>query len=123
MSRKPSEDLQLLDQQVMLAVARLHPDAYGVSIQEEIKKAGRAVSFGAIYAALDRLELKGFVQSRQGEPTPERGGRRKLYFVATTRGRLALEGSLAIMDALRNGVRAESEPSRPSSFRASNPTP
>jgi DNA-binding PadR family transcriptional regulator len=105
------EDLNFVDQQVLLAILRLNPDAYGVSIQEQIEERGhRTYSFGAIYAALDRLEERGFVKSRQGDPTPERGGRRKLYFTITASGRVALQSSLQSIDALRVGLGLKEAP-------------
>ncbi|HEY7450655.1 MAG TPA: helix-turn-helix transcriptional regulator, partial [Vicinamibacterales bacterium] len=65
----------------MLALVRLNDHAYGVSVRQEIeKRTGRDVSIGAIYATLDRLEAKGYVTSRLGDPTPERGGRSKRFF-------------------------------------------
>jgi DNA-binding PadR family transcriptional regulator len=58
-------------------------------------------SVGAIYAVLDKLEGKGFVKSKQGEATPERGGRAKLYFNLTGSGQSALRASLQAIDNLR----------------------
>jgi PadR family transcriptional regulator, regulatory protein PadR len=110
MAQKTSGNLKLLDQQVLLAVMRLHPDAYGISIQDQLAKAGREVSFGAIYSALDRLEQGRFVEARQGEPTAERGGRRKLYFTITALGQSALSQSLAVTAALRKGIRWKEAP-------------
>ena len=66
---------------VLRAVWRLGENAYGVPIRRAIADlTGREYSVGAIYTALDRLEQKGFVTSRLGDPTPERGGRAKKYF-------------------------------------------
>src|ERR1700730_12642548 len=63
------------------AVWHLGEKAYGIPIRQEIAdRTGREYSVGAIYTALDRLEQKGFVSSRLGDPTPERGGRAKRYF-------------------------------------------
>lgn len=65
---------------VLLALVRLR-ETYGVPIRREIaERTGRDVSFGAVYTTLERLERKGYVSSRIGEPTPERGGRAKRYF-------------------------------------------
>ena len=98
-------ELGLLEQQVMLAILRLHPTAYGVTIQGQIaERTGRSPSLGAIYAALDRLEQKGFVKSRKGEATAERGGKRKLYFTLTAPGHSTLEKSLRDLDSLRRGI-------------------
>lgn len=72
---------------VILGLLRLEDRAYGVTIRQEIEaRTGREVSIGAIYATLDRLETKGFVTSKFGEPTPERGGRSKRFFRATPKG-------------------------------------
>jgi len=72
---------------VLLAIVRLGDQAYGVPISKELLSlAGREVALGSIYAALDRLEAKGFVKSSLGDPTPERGGRAKRYFQATRAG-------------------------------------
>jgi PadR family transcriptional regulator, regulatory protein PadR len=102
---KPIE-IGSLEQQVMLAIMRLHPTGYGIAIQDQIEdRTGRSYSVGAIYAALDRLEEKGFIASKQGEPTAERGGRRKLYFRLTAPGQMALQQSLQAIDALRQNVR------------------
>jgi DNA-binding PadR family transcriptional regulator len=72
---------------VMLVLIRLGENAYGVPICEELeKRTGRDVAVGSVYAALERLEDKGFVTSELGEPTPERGGRAKRYFHVSARG-------------------------------------
>ena len=98
--------LTTLEQQLLLAVLGLHPNAYGVSIQERIKdRTGREPSTGSIYASLDRLEEKGFVKSRQGESTKERGGKRKLYFTITAPGQRTLRQSLQAIDSLSHGLR------------------
>lgn len=78
---------------VLLAVARLADDAYGVSVREEIEgRSGRALSLGAVYSTLYRLEEKGHVSSGRGEPTAERGGRAKrLYRVEASGARAAAE--------------------------------
>ena len=69
----------------MLAVIRLSEDAYGVTITREIERqTGRSVTFGTVYATLERLQKKGLVRSILGETTPERGGRAKRYFLATS---------------------------------------
>ncbi|WP_421724776.1 PadR family transcriptional regulator [Bauldia sp.] len=91
-----------LEQQIMLAALRLHPNAYGVSIQDLIAdKTGKSPSFGSIYAALERLEGKGYLTSRQGEITRERGGRAKLYFTVTGQGQTTLRQALSELDNLR----------------------
>src|SRR5580765_8497844 len=72
---------------VLLALMRLGDDAYGVTVRREIEvRTAREVSIGAIYATLDRMEAKGLVRSRVGEPTAARGGRAKRHFRITSRG-------------------------------------
>jgi DNA-binding PadR family transcriptional regulator len=72
---------------VLLAMIRLGDEAYGVPISDEIEASlGRSMSVGSVYITLDRLERKGLVSSRLGEPTAERGGRAKTYFRPTAKG-------------------------------------
>ncbi|HEY1987184.1 MAG TPA: PadR family transcriptional regulator [Terracidiphilus sp.] len=72
---------------ILLAVLRLGGEAYGVPIARELEAhRGRDVSLGSVYAALERLELKGLIRSSLGDPTPERGGKAKRYFVVTAEG-------------------------------------
>ncbi len=98
-------ELTTLEQHLLLAVLGLHPNAYGVSIQEHIKeRTGREPSTGSVYACLDRLEERGFVKSRQGEATAERGGKRKLLFTITGPGQRVLRESLQAIDALSQGL-------------------
>lgn len=74
------------------AIRVLHDNAYGVTIQEEIRRATRRdLSFGAVYLALDWLEENGFVTSRESAETfSERGGRKRKYFSLTEKGMEAL---------------------------------
>lgn len=98
--------LSSLEQQTLMAIMRLHPNAYGVSIRDEIKKrTGVEFNFGSIYAVLERLEGQGMVTSREGEVTAARGGRRKSYFTITGIGQRALEASLHAIDAMRSGLK------------------
>jgi PadR family transcriptional regulator, regulatory protein PadR len=90
---------------VLLAVMRLGGEAYGVPISKELLiLAGREVALGSIYAALDRLEQKGFVSSLLGDPTPERGGRAKRYFNVTPTGLRALKMTRAALTNLWSGI-------------------
>ena len=82
------------EQVVLLAILRSHDNAYGVTVRNEIERCtGRAPSPGALYTTLDRLEEKGLVRSRMGDPTPERGGRSKRYFTVTAIGLKAVTQS------------------------------
>jgi DNA-binding PadR family transcriptional regulator len=72
---------------LLLAVIHLGEEAYGVPISRELEAyRGRDVAVGSVYAALERLEAKGLVASRLGDPTPERGGKAKRYFQITKEG-------------------------------------
>ena len=62
---------------------RIGDNAYGVPISELERRTGRDVAISSVYAALERLEEKGFVASELGEATAERGGRAKRYFRVT----------------------------------------
>jgi DNA-binding PadR family transcriptional regulator len=76
----------------LLAVRALGEPAYAVPVQRFLeKKAGRAVSMGAVYAALGRLENKGLLDSTIGEVTPQRGGKRKRLYQVTPPGMKMLE--------------------------------
>lgn len=100
-----SDVLKQTEQVVMLAVMRKQPDAYGVSIFEELeRRLGKAVPMATIYVTLEKLEAKGFVKSRQGEATAERGGRAKMFFALTAKGQSALTASLSALDSLRSGT-------------------
>jgi DNA-binding PadR family transcriptional regulator len=86
---------------VLLTIASLHDDAYGVSIQQDIeKRADRSISIGALHSTLTRLEEKAFVKSKMGNPSQERGGRRKRFFEVTHAGKVALNHSKALRDEL-----------------------
>jgi PadR family transcriptional regulator PadR len=93
------------EQVVLLAVLRLGDEAYAVSIGDEILRCtGRAASRGSIYITLDRLETKGYLKSRFGEPTPERGGRAKRFYTLRPRGLAALQESRRALVALWRGL-------------------
>jgi PadR family transcriptional regulator PadR len=103
----PVANLGELEQLVLLALARLGDDAYGVTVRREIaSRARRDVTFGAVYTSLARLEAKGLVVSRLGDPTPERGGRRKKHYVISAGGRRALQRSLRAIRTMSRGIDA-----------------
>jgi PadR family transcriptional regulator PadR len=79
---------------VMLTIAILYKEAYGVAIKNEIEnRLSRNVSMGAMHSALVRLEDKGYIKSYDGEGTEERAGRPKKYFQITALGKKAMEYS------------------------------
>ncbi len=90
---------------VLLSVAILADDAYGISIKSELKKRmGRDPSIGALHAALGRLEEKGFLESKEGETTPERGGRRKRYYRVTKAGARAMQEAKSLRDQMWRSI-------------------
>jgi PadR family transcriptional regulator PadR len=77
---------------VMLTIAILYKEAYGVAIKNEIQtRLSRGVSMGAMHSALVRLEDKGYIKSIQGEETEERMGRPRRYYQVTALGKRAME--------------------------------
>jgi len=93
------------EQIVLLAILRLGDNAYGVSIRREIAACTkREPAPGALYTTLDRMEQKGLVQSQFGDPTPQRGGRAKRYFLVTRRGRAAVISAQRSYQSLLAGL-------------------
>jgi PadR family transcriptional regulator, regulatory protein PadR len=93
------------EQLILFALIRLGADAYGVTIRNQIAaRTGRAVSPGALYTALDRLEKRGLVASRLGDPTPQRGGKRKRLYTLQPAGARALARVYESMRLMANGV-------------------
>jgi len=94
-----------LEHMVLLAIVRLGPDAYGMSVLRELaERADRKVSRGALYLVLERLVQKEYLVASMGEPSPERGGRAKRFFQLTDEGREALRASGRSLMALWDGV-------------------
>lgn len=90
---------------LLLAVWRLQDDAYGAAILVHLDATtGASWSFGGVYAPLDRLARRGFVRSAYGDPTPERGGRRKRVYRLTPAGLAALQHVRAVHEAAWQGL-------------------
>jgi PadR family transcriptional regulator len=93
---------------VLYAILRLDDNAYGTTIRQTVEEIGeRFTSIGALYTTLDRLEQKGFISSRQGEATPERGGRAKKYFNVEGTGLRVLSEADRIRKRLAAGIKPE----------------
>jgi PadR family transcriptional regulator len=100
--------LRDLDYFVLLALSGLGPESYGVPIHEAVEDAmEHFVSIGAIYAALDRLEQSGFISSRMGESTLERGGRAKKHFKIEGAGMQALNDAERIREQVVRRLRLQ----------------
>ena len=100
------------EQLVLLGVLRLEPDhaSYGAAIRQEIHaRSGRDVSINAVYTTLDRLENKGFLESWVGDPTPQRGGRRRKFYRLRPMGMAALRQAYRAFNAMADGLQRQLE--------------
>jgi PadR family transcriptional regulator PadR len=94
-----------LEQLILLAILRLGPDAYGLSIARELdSQAGRRLSRGALYTSLDRLEAKGFVRWKLEPGGPERQALPKRVYSVLPRGVTALRSSQRILRRMWRGL-------------------
>jgi DNA-binding PadR family transcriptional regulator len=115
----PSGDTELRDPMnypgefellVLLAILRLDDEAYGVTVREEVEReTSRTLTLGTVYKTLGRLEAKGYLDTRVGPPTPERGGRRKKLYSLTPLGREAARRSLSDLRRMTAGLEPELE--------------
>jgi DNA-binding PadR family transcriptional regulator len=102
------ESIGQFEQLVLTAVLSLREDAYGVTIHSKIAELSpKAVSLGAVYVTLDRLEDKGFITSRLSDPTPERGGRSKRCYRLEASGERVLRESVITAQRICNAVAEE----------------
>ena len=114
MAPDPGGHLGHLEQLVLLAILRLGGRTYGVPILEEIKtRTRREYLRPSVYIALRRLEAKGLVKSRLGEPTAERGGRAKRFFALTPTGHRQLDQSRATLMSMWSKVTPAVRKARP----------
>lgn len=101
----PRPQLGDLEELVLLALLRLGPEAWGAGIREELReRAGRSVSISTVYVTLMRLEEKGYVRSRMGAPTGERGGKAKRHFELRPEGIRALESVREVRERMWDGL-------------------
>ena len=98
------------EQLVLLAILRLEEGAYGATIRRVIEEGtGRNVAIGAIYTTLDRLHGKGLVTATVGDPTPERGGRRRKIYALRPKGRAALGRAYESWENMTRGLKPRLE--------------
>ena len=98
------------EQLVLLGVLRLEDTAYGAAIRQEIHaRSGRDVSINAVYTTLDRLEGKGLLKSWVGDPTPQRGGRRRKFYALRPAGIAALRQAYRAFTAMADGFQSRLE--------------
>ncbi len=87
------------------AIYRLRDNAYGVQICKKIHQlTGREYTYGTLYKILDQIHRRGYVYKIEGEPTKERGGRRKTFFKLTPEGLKALKKSFSVQETLWQGI-------------------
>ena len=103
-----AELLGTFEQIVLLAVVGLKDEAYGRAVLHDVQRAvqgGRSISAGAVYATLDRLEVKGLLSSHLEEGTPSRGGRVRRFYRLTPTGASALTEARNTLERLWHGKR------------------
>lgn len=89
---------------VLLAIAHLEDEAYGVEIRQEIEsRSGREASIGAVYAALGRLGDKGLVSATVSAPRAVPGGRARKYFRLTPAGERERSAATAMLRRMMEG--------------------
>jgi PadR family transcriptional regulator PadR len=93
---------------VLLALIRLGNGAYGAAIRREIiERTGRDASVGTVYMTLGRLEKKKMIVSYVGNPSPERGGRRRRHYLIDAEGQKALGRAYRAFTAMADGIEPE----------------
>lgn len=94
-----------LEEIVLLVVANLFDNAYGILIKKEIEEqCDRSITISTVHNVLQRLQEKGYLESRYSDPTPERGGKRKLLFRVTAEGKAVLDNARSLRDKLWKGI-------------------
>ena len=100
-----AEILGVFEQAVLVAVLHLRGDGYGRTIHKEVEaRLQRGVTASAVYATLERLEAKGLARSRDGEATPQRGGRARRHFAVTAAGIRALNDARDTAESIWRGL-------------------
>jgi DNA-binding PadR family transcriptional regulator len=95
------EDLTIYETIFLMVILRLGDNAYGVTIREEASKIkGRTLSYGTIYSYLDQLARKGYVTKNIGNPTAERGGRRKIFYRLSPAGKKAMKSAYHLQNTI-----------------------
>ncbi|MCP4726453.1 MAG: PadR family transcriptional regulator [bacterium] len=98
-------ELSKAEELFLLTIRRLEDNAYGVAIKRNIKETtGKDYKYGTLYFLLDHLANKDYVLRIEGEPTSERGGRRKIYYKITSKGLAALKDSIEMHKKMWAGL-------------------
>ena len=98
-------DLTKKEEIILISVFHLKQGAYGVYIRQHIHEiTGLQLNYGTLYRMLDQLVKKGYLGRKEGEPMPERGGRRKNYYSLTREGAKALQAAYMLQKTLWGGI-------------------
>ncbi|MFC1724427.1 PadR family transcriptional regulator [candidate division KSB1 bacterium] len=94
-------ELSKAEEMYLISIWHLKENAYGVTIRDKISElTGKVYTYGTLYAILDQLVHRGYAVKKEGEPTSERGGRRKLFYNLTQAGFTALKKSFLVQKTL-----------------------
>ncbi|MGD9346601.1 MAG: helix-turn-helix transcriptional regulator [Candidatus Aminicenantes bacterium] len=97
--------LTLNEEIILIAVCHLGGSAYGVAIRDKVTElTDKEIVYGTLYNSLEYLIRKGFVRSAKGDPTPERGGKRKTTYSITLDGKKALMNTRSLHEKLWKGM-------------------
>ena len=98
------KELTKAEETLLITILGLGEDAYGVAVKQHLqKKTGKALPYGTLYFILDQLTKKGYVKRSTGEDLPERGGRGRIYYTLTSRGKAALQQAYAMNQKVWKG--------------------
>lgn len=98
-------EITVLEEIILTTIFRLEHEAYGVSIRQKVSEITKKnIIYGTLYNVLDQLLRKGYVRKKQGRPTPQRGGRGKIYYTLTARGREALQDARELHQKIWDGI-------------------
>lgn len=99
--------LSRADEILLLAILRLRDNAYGVTIVDEVgTRTGKTLTFGSLWVSLDILCKRGLVHKRLADATPDRGGRKKIFYTVTGDGLAALERAREFQNGIWRGIPA-----------------
>lgn len=99
------KELTVLEELILAAIVNLEEEAYSVTIRKKVGEISKkTIMFGTLYNALDQLLRKKYVTKTKGEPTPERRGRRKMFYRVTDEGKRALLKSLDLQKSIRTSL-------------------
>lgn len=93
------------EETILLAVLRLKQDAHGLAVKRQIRDVtGRDYLYSTLYTTIEQLVRKGYLDRRSGDPSPRRGGKRRIFFTLTPAGRQALRSSFDRQKAVWKGI-------------------